>query len=39
MLDIARTREEMEKSWFSISRDIEITDEYEGERLNINNAN
>lgn len=38
MLDTMRTREEIERSWFSISRDIEIDYEQERERLNRNNV-
>lgn len=39
MLDTARTREEIERSWFTVSRYIEIDDEQERDRLNRNNEN
>lgn len=39
MLDIANIREEIERSWLDISRDIDIVNPQEIEILDRNNAN
>jgi hypothetical protein len=39
ILNIVKTREELERSWFSISNDIDLVDAQEREILGRNNAN
>lgn len=38
-LDTAKTREELERSWFSISHDIDLVNAQEQERQSRNNVN